>query len=178
MRFEFVTKNGSVSEAVKQRIVDKLSRLGRLLPDDSVAYVMLSTLRQDSILEVTIPLKRRTLRTQVMHEDILSAADQAVSILDKQMLRYKERLVSRKRRDKRFDEEFQDVFANDSLSQDTAVIERTKRFALKPMDADEAVMEMELLGHDFYVFRNSSSDDINVVYKRKSGSYGLIEPEA
>lgn len=180
INFEFVTRNGSISDATKDKIAAKLSRLERILPEDADIRVVLSAVKQDHIIEVTVPLTRRTLRTQIQHEELLSGVDEAVEILERQMSRYKDRLKSRRRRDKQFVEEFTATFAEDESEnlQPSIQISRTKRFALKPMDAEEAVMEMELLGHDFFMFRNSVTDDVNVVYRRKSGSYALIEPLA
>ena len=96
------------------------------------------------------------------------------------MVKYKNRLRDKARRDTAFIDElkyFEPEAKEEKVEDDEVKIAKTKKFAIKPMDAEEAVMEMELLGHNFFVYRNSSSDDINVVYKRKNGTYGLIEPE-
>jgi len=107
-----------------------------------------------------------------------AALDSIVDMLEKQLVKYKNRIRSRSRRDASFKEEYE--FAGevpDSADEPPILIERTKQFPLKPMDAEEAIMEMEMLGHSFYVFRNGHTDVVNVVYKRNDGTYGLIEPE-
>jgi len=108
----------------------------------------------------------------------MSAVDAVVDILQKQMEKYKGRLQSKKKRDSRFKAEYDVAFAAQAEAEEQPVlINRTKRFALKPMDAEEAVIEMELIGHSFYVFKNASTDEVNVVYRQSGGEYGLIEPE-
>ena len=111
-----------------------------------------------------------------------AAIDEIVDILRKQMRRYKERLNRLSKKNSSFAEESNLSFAMDesdnNLDAETVVnIERIKSFAVKPMDPEEAVMELELIGHSFYVFLNSLTNEVNVVYKRKNGSYGLIEPK-
>lgn len=109
-----------------------------------------------------------------------AAIDEVVDVLEKQMVKYKNRLRDKARRDTSFIDElkyFEPVGKEDKNDDEEVRIAKTKKFAVKPMDAEEAVMEMELLGHNFFVYRNASSDEINVVYKRKNGTYGLIEPE-
>jgi len=113
---------------------------------------------------------------------MLAAVDMAADALDKQMVKYKNRVRDRSRRDNSFRDEAMSFVGVETEpvaadERDVIRIEKTKRFALKPMDPEEAVMEMELLGHQFYVFRNSVNDEVNVVYVRANGSYGLIEPE-
>jgi putative sigma-54 modulation protein len=101
-----------------------------------------------------------------------------VDILERQVKKYKSRLRDRRRRAVATSDELTFIDAPEHEEQDSEIIiTRTKKFALKPMDAQEAVMEMELLNHSFYVFRNSWTDEINVVYKRNDGEYGLIEPQ-
>lgn len=110
---------------------------------------------------------------------MMAAIDEAVDILEGQMTKYKSRLKDKSKKDGSFVDEL-NAFLNadeDYDEEESLNIVRTKRFTVKPMDAEEAVMEMELLGHSFFVFRNAATDEINVVYKRKDGAYGLIDPE-
>lgn len=179
MRYSFTGKNMTVSDSLKERTIAKIDRLSKLFPDDTNVAVTLSIVKQDHTIEVTVTLPKRILRAEVTSQDMYSAIDEVVDILEKQMVKYKNRLRDKSRRDTSFREELS-VFDTDDkpVSDDHGIhIRKTKRFAIKPMDAEEAIMEMELLGHGFFVFRNGQSDDINVVYKRKNGSYGLIEPE-
>ena len=184
MRYSFTGKDGiSVGEALKQKTMDKLDRLSRVVPENSEAFVTFQTLKGWHTVEVTIPLKKHTLRAEVVEMDMQAALDQAVDILEKQMLKFKSRLSRKAKIDPNFRDEFhmyfapQDDDADEDDSESTVVIKRSKKFALKPMDAEEAVMNMELLGHSFFVFRNAETDEVNVVYRRNDSAYGLIEPE-
>jgi len=177
-RFSFTGKNIAVTDALKERTIQKLGRLEKLLPFDADVIVKYSVNRQDQRIEVTIPLKRRILRAEVTASDMYAALDGAVDMLDKQMVKYKSRIRSRSRRDASYKEEVESAGEiAENIEESPIVIDRTKHFPLKPMDAEEAAMEMEMLGHSFYVFRNGHTDVVNVVYKRNDGAYGLIEPE-
>ena len=182
MRFVFTGKNMSVNEGLKERTIKKLSRMEKFLPDDAEANVTFSMNKHLITMEVAVPMHKRILRAEVVDEDVSNCLDAAVDILERQVIKYKTRLRDRRRRNVATKEEMlyiENAVAEaeaDAASQEV-VINRTKRFDFKPMDAQEAVMEMELLHHNFYVFRNSQSDEINVVYKRRDGEYGLIEPQ-
>ena len=179
MNYSFTGKNIEVTEAIKEKTISKISRLSRLFSEDTNITVTISVVKLDQTVEVTIPLQKRILRAEATAEDLYAAIDNVVDILEKQMIKYKTRLRDKSRREVKFKEEYHAHF-NETESNEASNeknIERTKKIAIKPMDAEEAVMELELLGHDFYVFRNGETDEVNVVYKRKDGSYGLIEPE-
>ena len=181
MRFVFTGKNMTVTDAIKDLTTKKLGRLEKLLPKVADTYVTFSENKHLTTVEVTIPMHKRNLRAEIVGEDVASCIDQAVDVLERQVLKYKSRLRDRRRRSVATNEElsFLDVGSADVSETTTPeiIITRSKRFAIKPMDAQEAVMEMELLSHDFYVFRNAWTDEINVIYKRNDGEYGLIEPE-
>ena len=178
LKFTFIGKNLTVTDALKDRTIQKLGRLEKLLPNDADVTVKFSLNRQNNRVEVTIPLRRRILRAEVTATDMYAALDSIIDILEKQLIKYKSRVRSRYRRDDSFKDELEFTGGlNDHADESPIVIDRTKQFPLKPMDAEEAVMEMEMLGHSFYVFRNGHTDIVNVVYKRNDGTYGLIEPE-
>jgi len=180
MRFEFTGKNMTVTEGIKERAIKKLSHLEKLLPENANVYVTFSENKHLTTMEVSIPMHKRMLRAEITNEDISNCMDQAVDVLERQVVKYKSRLRDRRRRSVATNDElsFLDAAAeiNEAVTPEI-IITRTKRFAIKPMDAQEAVMEMELLNHSFYVFRNSWTDEINVIYKRNDGEYGLIEPQ-
>lgn len=179
MRYSIIGKNTTVTEALKQKVVNKIDRIGKLFPDETEVVVTLSVVKLDHTIEVTVKLPKRILRAEVTQPDMYAAIDEVVDVLEKQMVKYKNRLRDKSRRDNSFMEELH-VFENNNnegIEDGTLNIAKTKRFAIKPMDAEEAVMEMELLGHSFFVFRNSKTDEVNVVYKRRNGTYGLIDPE-
>ena len=178
LNFTFTGKNLTVTDALRDRTIQKLGRLEKLLPFDADVIVKYSISRQNNRVEVTIPLRRRILRAEVTANDMYAALDSIVDMLEKQMIKYKSRIRSRSRRDASFREESELAGEiSESVEESPIVIDRTKHFPLKPMDAEEAAMEMEMLGHSFYVFRNGLTDVVNVVYKRNDGTYGLIEPE-
>ena len=182
MNYSFSVKGISLTQDLKDRAINKLSRLERIIPENSEAHVNFTLIKNDHRVEVTIPLRKRILRAEVNAPDFMSAIDKSVDILDSQISRLKGRLKNKSRKDVSFKEEFNDIFKDfesfkDNEEDNGIIIKRSKKFALKPMDADEAVMNMELIGHTFFVFRNSQTDEVNVIYKRKDGAYGLIEPE-
>jgi len=178
MRFIFTGKNMSVEEGLKSRVSNKLSRLEKLVPDTAEVQVVFSAHKNVVTMEVSIPMHKRTLRAEATDADVSNCIDGVVDSLDKQVVKYKSRLRDRRRRNVATNDEilFIDTETPDDDASEINFI-RTKKFAFKPMDAQEAVMEMELLNHSFYVFRNAHNDEVNVVYKRKDGEYGLIEPQ-
>lgn len=179
MRYSFTGKNINISDRFKGKIAAKLDRISKLFPSETEAVVTLSKIKLDNKIEVTVKLPKRILRAEVTRDDMNSAIDEVVDVLESQMTRYKRRLIDKTRQDAGFAEElraFEDV--DEEFEEEGALrITRTKRFTVKPMDAEEAVMQMEMLGHSFFVFRNAHNDEVNVVYKRKDGTYGLIDPE-
>ena len=178
MKYTFTGKNMSITDDIKAKVEKKLNRLQKLVPDDAEVFVSVSKVRHQYKVEVSVPLHKRLLRAEIAAGDMSACVDYVADVMEKQVKRYKGRLRERKRRNTATVEEVS--FLEDMQeSSDTSeiVIHRTKRFALKPMDSQEAVMEMELLGHSFFVFRNGSTDEVNVVYKRNDGEYGLIEPQ-
>jgi len=180
MRYSFTGKNTTVTDALKEKITSKLERIEKLVPEGTSVVVTLSVVKLDHTIEVTVNLPKRILRAEVTSQDMYAAIDEVADVLEKQMVKYKNRLRDKARRDTSFIDELKyfEPVVKDSKEDDNEVkIAKTKKFAIKPMDAEEAVMEMEMLGHNFFVYRNASSDEVNVVYKRKNGTYGLIEPE-
>jgi len=179
MRFTFKTKNINSVEKLKERAISKISKIEKMLPQEAEAAVLFSVEKLAHKVEVTIPLKMRTLRAEVTSTDMSSAIDEVAEVLEKQIIKYKGRLHHKAKKNEAFKNEFQAMFTpqEEPAEENGIRIEKTKRFAIKPMDAEEAVMEMELLGHNFFVFRNGATDELNVVYKRADGFYGLIEPE-
>ncbi|MCL2420953.1 MAG: ribosome-associated translation inhibitor RaiA [Defluviitaleaceae bacterium] len=179
MRYHFTGKNISIYDEVKVQAEKKIDRIQKLVPEHAEVFVAISKNRHLYKVEVSIPLHKRWLRAEVTADEINACWDSVVDILEKQIVKYKGRLKGRNRRKEATIEEVSFIEVEDQRSEEDAevVIRRTKRFALKPMDAQEAVMEMELLGHSFFVFRNGVTDEVNVVYKRADEEYGLIEPE-
>ncbi len=180
MLYNIVGKNIDVWEKSKDAILGKMRRIEKLFPENAEAVITLSVDKSVTTVEVTIPLNKRTIRAEVQADDMMVAMDKAVDILEGQVVRYKKRMRTKVRQgSNNFMAEYESIMIpEESLDEEPLYkIERVKHFEVKPMDAEEAVMEMELIGHSFFVFRDGETDEVCVVYKRKNGSYGLIEPE-
>jgi len=180
MKFSFTGKNLVVSQEMKDTTEKKIGRLERLFAPSVEVYVTFSATKQENKVEVSIPLNRRLLRAECVAADMYTAVDTAVDVLERQINKYKKRLIDKSRRDTSHKDDFvmpMETAADfEDDAKDEIIIERRKHFPLKPMDPEEAALSMELLGHSFFVFRNSVTDEINVIYKRKQGTYGLIDP--
>ncbi len=180
MRYSFIGRNIDVTENFQNKIIGKIDRVAKLFPPDSEANVVLSDVKLDKKVDVTINLpNKRIIKAEVVKDDLMAALDEAVDILERQMVKYKNKLNSKAKRSTAFADELNAIaFDDDHYDEDDGIkIVKNKRFFVKPMDAEEACMEMEMMGHSFFVFRDAVSDEICVVYKRKDGAYGLIEPE-
>lgn len=180
MRYLFVGKNGyEVTDNFSSKITAKLNRIAKLFPTDSEANVTLSEIKQSKKVEVTVSLpNKRIIKAEVLSSDFLVAVDEVVDILEKQMVRYKNKLHDKAKRVSSFADELNAIALDDDEYVDEGIdIVKSKKFFVKPMDPEEACMEMDMIGHNFFVFRNAATNEINVVYKRKDGAYGLIEPE-
>lgn len=172
MRFIITGKNIELTKGLKEATQTKLSKLEKYFSRTNEAYVTLVVEKKRHIIEVTIPVKGSVIRAEEEAENMYTAIDLVVDVLERQLLKHKTKLIDKHRNHGTFIEEFYEYDDED----ESIDIVRSKKFAIKPMDADEACMEMDLLGHDFFVYRNRDTNEVNVVYKRKSGNYGLIEP--
>ncbi len=179
MRYNIKGKNMEIGERTKEKVSDKLDRAKKLFPEDAEATVVIKNEKLEYIVEVTIPMSKRVVRAEVSADDMMTAVDKAVDIIERQIVRYKKRLKTQMKKNAAFKAEYDAInIPVDDTDDDTLYkIEKSKKFEIRPMSAEEAVMQMELLGHSFFVFRNDETELINVVYKRKDGSFGLIEPE-
>lgn len=169
-------KNIEVTNALRDYVVKKIGKLQKYFENLQEAQAMLSVVKGRHIIEVTMPLNGMLLRGEEESEDMYSSVDQVMEKLEKQIEKYKTRL-SRKART---NGNKAGAAGGDGgkWEEDDRKIVKTKRFTIKPMRTDEAIMQMDLLGHDFFVFINSETDETNVVYKRRDGFYGQIEPES
>lgn len=174
MRYIISGKNIDVTEGLKEAIYDKLGKLEKYFNSDTEVIVTLSVEKQRQKIEVTIPVKGSIIRAEQVSDDMYVSIDLVEEIIERQMKKYKTKLVNKLHAASHFQQEYIDMETEDD---DNIKIVRTKRFAVKPMDIEEACIQMELLGHNFFVFRNAETDEVNVVYKRKGGTFGLIEPE-
>ena len=180
MRYNIIGKNIDVWDKTKEMVEHKMDRVAKLFPEDTEATITLSLEKLVSTVEVTVPMNKRYVRAEVQDADMTAAMDKAVDILEGQVVRYKKRMRTKvKSGADAYAAEYAAILVpEEDLDDEPMVkIEKVKHFEVKPMDAEEAVMEMELVGHSFFVFRNGETDEVNVVYKRKNGTYGLIDPE-
>lgn len=174
MKYIISGKGIDVSEGLKSAIYEKIGKLERYFTPSTEVHVTLSVQKERQKIEVTIPMKGNIVRAEQVSEDMYASIDMVEDIIERQLRRYKNKIIDKKQAGAFFSNEFMD---DEPENDDEIQITRLKKFAMKPMDPEEACVQMELLGHNFYVFRNAETDDVNVVYKRKGNTYGLIEPE-
>ena len=175
MKFIISGKNITVTEGLKTAVQDKLSKLERYFTPDTEVVVTLSVEKERQKIEVTIPVKGNIIRSEQVSSDMYVSIDLVEEVIERQLKKYRTKLVSKKMNAA---ESFRTEFVEAADQDDEEVrIVRTKRFGMKPMYPEDACVQMELTGHDFFVFRNAETDEVNVVYKRKGNTYGLIEPE-
>ncbi|MCR5518643.1 MAG: ribosome-associated translation inhibitor RaiA [Lachnospiraceae bacterium] len=173
MRFIITGKNIDVTDGLREAIEDKLGKLDRFFSQDTTAQVTMSVEKERQKIEVTIPVKGNIIRSEQVSNDMYVSIDLVEEVIERQLKRYKNKIVDAKQAAS----EFAKSYVDEEVDDEEIKIIKTKKFAVKPMDPEEACVQMELLGHNFYVFFNSDTEEVNVVYKRKDGAYGLIEPE-
>ena len=184
MKFIISGKNIEVTPGLRDTIEQKLGKLERYFTPETEIIVTLSVEKDRQKIEVTIPVKGDIIRSEQTSSDMYVSIDLVEEIIERQLRKYKNKLVARSQGHptasspggnafkKEFFEEEIDIAEDDEIK-----IVRTKRFGIKPMFPEDACVQMELLGHSFFVFSNAETDEVNVVYKRKDGTFGLIEPE-
>lgn len=173
MRFEIVGKNITITETMREKIEKKLSGLQKylLIDPDTTARVVARVYPASQKIEVTIPTRVGILRTEVEHEDLYAAVDIALDKLEDQLRRQKTRLNRRHR------DSLAENFLSEAEEEEYDIPVKTKTIAAEKMDLEEAIMQMELSNHDFYIYTDDESGKISVVYRRNNGGYGLIETE-
>lgn len=191
MKFMIYGKNIDVTPALKNYVEEKVRKLGKyfheaVIDDAQEAYVTMEVERDRHIVEVTVYINGLILRGEEDSNDMYASIDGVIEKLERQVRKYKTRIKRRMKekkqeykegyKEERTEEVFKDLEKVEYDEEFKPKVVRTKRFAIKPMDVEEAIMQMDLLGHDFFVFMNAETNKVNVVYKRKRGDYGLIEP--
>lgn len=175
MKMNYAGKNIEVTDALRDITEKKLGKLDKYFEKDIEGNITFSTEKNRKIIEVTINLPGTIIRAEESTDDMYASIDKVVDVLERQIRKYKTKLQDRYKNNKTI--RFENVMDLNSKEKDDAPkIVRTKRFGLKPMDSEEAILQMELLGHNFFVFRDADTEETHVVYKRKDGNYGLIEP--
>lgn len=174
MNFIIVGKNIEVTPGLKSAVEDKIGKLEKYFTPETEIHVTLSVEKERQKIEVTIPVKGSIIRSEQVSNDMYVSIDLVEEIIERQLKRYKNKLIDQKQSSSYFKKEF---IEKEYMDEEEIKIIRSKKFDIKPMYPEDACIQMELLGHNFYVFCNAETDQVNVVYKRKGNTYGLIEPE-
>lgn len=183
MRYNIRGENIYITEALKEYVEKKVSRIEKYFdtPPTSDINVTLKVVKGVHIVEVTIPMQGLLVRAEEANEDMYAAIDLVSAKLERQIRRHKNKINKQHRQrgglSNLFVEEARNSLERDIEAEEDIQVVRTKKFFIKPMDVEEAVMQMDMLGHSFFVFGNMETEEMNVVYKRKDGKYCLIEPE-
>ena len=173
MIIQITGKNIDVSDSLKETINKKVKKLDRYFEQNTEVTVVLSIERNRHLVEVTIPFDGVILRGEECTDDMYSSIEGVVHKLEKQIHHHRTRLERRLKGGA-----FHGIQEFDAQPEANNVkVVRTKRFAVKPLDVDEAALQIQLLGHDFFVFMNADTNEVNVLYRRKDGNLGLIEPQ-
>ena len=175
MQFQVKGRNLEVSDSIRSYAEEKLGKLERQLNDPRVELELMleknPSIAENQVAEATIWTSGPVRRAREASSDMRASIDQLVEKLERQVTRYRTRGRDRRRRAARANA------AAESAPTSELEIVKTKQFTLDPMTPEEAVLQLELVGHDFFVFRSGDSEDVNIVYRRRDGGYGLIEPQ-
>ena len=176
MKITLRGKNIEITEAIEEKVSEKLSKLDKyfIVSENVEAKVLVRTYPYGQKIEVTIPTEYVLLRAEVVDQDLYNAIDLVIDKLDGQIRKYKTRL-NRKSKDNKLAFNLASIEPLEEEEEDVLV--KTKTITPKPMDMEEAIMQMELIGHSFFVYRDTETDAISIVYRRNDGDYGLIETE-
>ena len=175
MKITITGRNIELTDGLKDAVNDRLSKLDKYFAQDTEVQVTLSVEKERQKVEVTIPVKGTLIRAEQVSSDMYVSIELVEEVIERQLKKYRNKLITKHQS---ASEALNDEFMTKDLDDDEDIrIVRTKRFGIKPMYPEDACVQMELLGHSFFVFRNAETDEVNVVYKRKGNTYGLIEPE-
>lgn len=175
MKYNINGKNIELTAALENAVEEKIVKLDKYFNDNVTAQVTLSVEKLSHIIEITIPFNGSVLRAEVEGKNMYNIMDDAVAVIEKQVNKFKNKIRD-KHRNGSTNALTTGFLEGDDSTEGEIKIGRTKKFAIKPMSAEEAVLQMELVGHNFFVYLDSETEEVNVVYKRKNGTYGLIEP--
>ena len=175
MRFTITGRNLDITDGLRSAVENKLGKLEKYFDKDVSVNVTLSVEKERQKIEVTIPVKGSIIRSEQTSSDMYVSIDLVEEVIERQLKKYKNKIIQSKQN---ASSSFTKDYIDNEYEEDAEIkIVRSKRFGIKPMDPEEACIQMELLGHNFYVFSNAETGEVNVVYKRKGNTYGLIEPE-
>ena len=174
MKFIIVGRNIEVTPGLRAAVEEKIGKLDKYFNPDTEVHVTLSVEKERQKIEVTIPVKCKIIRSEQSSSDMYVSIDLVEEVIERQLKKYKAKIVDKQQNAMSFSKA---VVEEEAEEEEEIKIVRTKKFDIKPMYPEDACIQMELLGHNFFVFCNADTDEVNVVYKRKGGTYGIIEPE-
>ena len=175
MRIKITGRNIELTDGIKAAVEDKLNKLEKYFTPDTDVYVTLSVEKERQKAEVTIPMKGNYIRSEQVSNDMYVTIDLVEEVIERQLKKYRTKLITKQQN---VASVFKQEFLDEQPEEDEEIkIDRVMKFDMKPMYPEDACVQMELLGHDLYVFIKAETEDVNVVYKRKGNTFGLIEPE-
>ena len=176
MKFKIIGRRYDVTDKIRDYVEKKLGKLDKFFKDESEARVVIGTIKDNDYIEATIHAAGMMYRAEASDKEILAAIDKIVDVIERQIRKNKTRLSKKIKRDATLDANLISgaTYTEGEETKEFEVV-KTKRFTVKPMSVEEAILQMNLLGHTFFVFKNQETDEMNVVYKRKDGKYAVIE---
>lgn len=176
MKFNIIARRYDLTDKIRDYVEKKLSKLDKFFRDESEARVVIGTIKDNDYIEATIYAGGVMYRAEASDKEILAAIDKIVDVIERQIRKNKTRLEKKIKRDATMDTQLLSgaAYTEGEETKEFEIV-KTKRFVVKPMSSEEAVLQMNLLGHSFFVFKNVDTNEMNVVYKRKDGKYAIIE---
>lgn len=176
MRVILSGKQIDVTDAMRTSVDTKLSRLDKYFSDEVIARVTASVVRNLHKIEVTIPVGNTVMRAEATDTDLYNATDMVVDKIGRQIRKHKTKLMDKGHETIRFENVESYIRLSEEENENGKIVKR-KKFGFKPMSEEEAILQMEMLGHNFFVFTHSETEDVAVLYKRKDGNYGILEAD-
>lgn len=176
MKFNIIGRRYDLTDKIKDYVEKKLGKLDKFFKDESEARVVIGTIKDNDYIEATIYAGGMMYRAEASDKEILAAIDKIVDVIERQIRKNKTRLEKKIKRDAALDNMLISgvEYTGGEETKEFEIV-KTKRFTVKPMSSEEAILQMNLLGHSFFVFKNHETDEMNIVYKRKDGKYAIIE---
>lgn len=176
MKFKIIGRRYDVTDKIRDYVEKKLGKLDKFFKDESEARVVIGTIKDNDYIEATIYASGMMYRAEASDREILAAIDKIVDVIERQIRKNKTRLEKKIKRDATLDNILLsgNEYTGGEETKEFEIV-KTKRFIVKPMSSEEAILQMNLLGHTFFVFKNQETDEMNIVYKRKDGKYAIIE---
>ena len=169
MKFIISGRNIDITDGLRSAVEDKLGKLEKFFTDDTEIHVTLSVEKERQKIEVTIPVKGNIIRSEQVSNDMYVSIDLVEEIIERQLRKYRKKIIDKKQNAGTFQQAFIEKDFEDENTNEIKII-RTKKFGFKPMYPEDACVQMELLGHNFFVFLNAETEEVNVVYKRKGNT--------